>query len=181
MDLLGFGQPLGAVAQFAYSVEDVEREMLLYAEQLRIGPWFVLGPFQPPEGRYRGEPTAATFTIAHAFAGHAMLELIQQHDDSPSVFHEGGGPRTYGFHHWALLTKTFDDDLARYAAAGYEEAYYDRLPTGSRVAYVDSLRDLPGMIELIEHTDAQERFYTAMYEAALDWDGRDPIRGDPPA
>ena len=181
MDLLGFGQPLGAVAQFAYSVADVEREMLLYAKQLHIGPWFVLGPFQPPEGRHRGEPTAATFTIAHAFAGHAMLELIQQHDDSPSVFHEGAGPRTYGFHHWGMLTKAFDDDLARYAAAGYDEAYYDRFPNGSRVAYVDSLRDLPGMIELIEHTDAQERFYTAMYEAALDWDGRDPIRGDPPA
>ena len=105
-----------------------------------------------------------------------MIELIQQHDDSPSVFHEGGGPRIR-LPPLGGLTKTFDDDLARYEAMGYVEAYYDRMPNGSRVAYVDSLRDLPGMIELVEHTDAQDRFYTAMYEAAIDWDGSDPIRG----
>ena len=50
------------------------------------------------------------------------------------------------------------------------------LPSGSRVIYVDSTRDLPGMIELVEHTPEQERTYTEMYEAALDWDGLDPIR-----
>jgi hypothetical protein len=32
------------------------------------------------------------------------------------------------------------------------------------------------MIELVEHTDAQERVYTTIYEAAIDWDGRNPIR-----
>ena len=105
-----------------------------------------------------------------------MIELIEQHDDSPSVYHEGGGPRRYGFHHWAILTKSFDEDTERYRALGYEEAFSDRLPSGSRVVYVDSTRDLPGMIELVEHTEAQERRYTEIYEAAVGWDGRDPIR-----
>lgn len=173
---LDWGQPLGTIVQFAYVVEDIDEAMTRYAEQLRVGPWFVRGPFQPPEGRFRGQPTTPTFSVARAFAGHAMLELIAQHDDSPSVYHEGDGPRRYGFHHWGMLTKTFDDDVARYAALGYEEAFFDRLPSGSRVAYVDSTRDLPGMIELVEHTDEQERVYTAIYRAAIDWDGRDPIR-----
>lgn len=98
--LSDFGQPLGSIAQFAYVVRDAEREMLRYAERLRLGPWFVRGPFQPPEGLYRGQPTHATFTIAHAFAGHAMVELIEQHDDAPSVFNERDGDGRYGFHHW---------------------------------------------------------------------------------
>jgi hypothetical protein len=174
--LLDWGQPLGTIVQFAYVVEDIDEAMTRYAEQLRVGPWFVRGPFQPPEGRYRGKPTSPSFSLARAFAGHAMLELVVQHDDSPSVYHEGDGPRRYGFHHWATLTKTFDEDVARYAALGYEEAFSDRLPSGSRVAYVDTTRDLPGMIELVEHTDEQERVYTAIYRAAIDWDGRDPIR-----
>jgi hypothetical protein len=174
--LLDFGQPLGTIVQYAYVVEDIESEMLRYTERLRVGPWFLRGPFTPPEGRYRGEPTAPTFSIARGFAGHAMVELIEQHDDSPSVYHEGPGPRRYGFHHWAMLTKTFDDDVARYAALGYPEAFSDRLPSGSRVIYVDATRDLPGMIELVEHTDAQERVYTSMYRAAIGWDGGDPIR-----
>ncbi|HEY5059590.1 MAG TPA: VOC family protein [Gaiellaceae bacterium] len=175
-DLLAFGQPFGTIAQFAYAVEDIEREMLRYAEQLHVGPWFVRGPFEPPAGRYRGGPTRPTFTVAHAFAGHAMLELIQQHDDSPSVFNEESGGGRYGFHHWGMLTRTFDDDVARYAAAGYEEAYFDRLPSGSRVIYLDATRDLPGMIELLEHTDGQERIYTEFYDAAVGWDGREPVR-----
>ena len=170
--LLGFGQPLGAIAQFAYVVEDAERDMLRYTEQLGLGPWFVRGPWQPPSGRYRGQPTTPTLTVARAFAGHAMVELIQQHDDVPSVFRERGP----GFHHWGIVTSSFDEDVARYAAAGYEEAFSDVLASGARVLYVDATRDLPGMIELVEHTEAQERVYTQIYEAAVGWDGRDPIR-----
>jgi hypothetical protein len=173
---LEFGQPLGGICQFAYVVEDIERSARHFTAQLGVGPWFVRGPFQPPEGRYRGEPTSASFTLARGFTGHIMVELIQQHDDSPSVFHEGDGPRTYGFHHWATFPADFDAELSRYLELGYEEAFSDRLPSGSRVVYVDSTRDLPGMIELVEHTEAQEAVYTAIWQASRAWDGSDPIR-----
>ncbi len=176
MRLLGFGQPLGAVVQFAYTVADLEQAMAGYTSRLCIGPWFVRGPFTPPAARYRGEPTSPELSVARAFAGHTMLELIAQHDETPSVFHEGGGPRRYGFHHWAVMTDAFDAGVERYAALGYDEAFSDRLPSGSRVVYLDATRDLPGMIELIEHTDEQERIYTRMYEAAAEWDGREPVR-----
>jgi Glyoxalase/Bleomycin resistance protein/Dioxygenase superfamily len=174
--LLAWGQPLGSIVQFAYVVEDVDTAVLQYVERFDIGPWFVRGPFRPPEGVYRGRPAESTFTLARAFTGHTMVELIAQHDESPSVYHERPGTRRYGFHHWARLTQSLDDDAARYAALGCEQAFSDRLPSGSRVVYVDTTRDLPGMIELIEHTDAQERVYTGMYEAAVGWDGSDPIR-----
>ena len=114
--LLDFGRPPGSVIQYAYVVEDIESEILRYTDRLRVGPWFIRRRFVPPEGRYRGQPTAPTFTLARAFAGTTMIELIQQHDDSPSVYHEGPGERRYGFHHWAMLTGTFDEDVARYAA-----------------------------------------------------------------
>ena len=176
--MLGFGQPFGAVVQYAYVVEDLERSIGEYVERLGIGPWSLRERFRPAEGRYRGEPMHALVSLARAFSGHAMIELIQQHDDSPSVFHAGDGPRRYGFHHWAVMTKRFDEDVARYRAMGYDEAFSDLLPSGARVVYVDSTRDLPGMIELVEHTEAQERHYTDIYVAAVDWDGRDPIRRD---
>jgi hypothetical protein len=85
----------------------------------------------------------ALVSLARAFSGHTMIELIQQHDDAPSVLHEGDGPRRYGFHHWALMTKRLDEDVARYRAMGYDEAFSDLLPSGARVVYVDSTRDLP--------------------------------------
>jgi hypothetical protein len=171
-----WGQPLQAIVQFAYVVEDIDESATHFAECLGVGPWFVRGPFDPSEARYRGRATTPTFSVARAFSGHAMLELIVQHDESPSVFHEGDGPRSYGFHHWARVTRAFDADVQRYAALGYEEAFADRLPTGSRVVYLDTTRDLAGMIELVEHTEAQERVYGAIHRASLEWNGRDPIR-----
>jgi hypothetical protein len=41
---------------------------------------------------------------------------------------------------------------------------------------VDTTRDLPGMIELMEATTALEARYTEMYLASVGWDGSDPIR-----
>ena len=38
MSKLGFGQPLGALVQFAYLTEDIERGMLDFAERLGVGP-----------------------------------------------------------------------------------------------------------------------------------------------
>jgi hypothetical protein len=172
MTTLPWGQPLGGISQFAYVVEDIEQAIARYVEVFGIGPWFLRSRFQPRAGRYRGQPTSPTFSLARTFSGHAMLELIQQHDDSASVYRETG----LGFHHWGIVTATFDADVARCARLGYEEAFFDILPSGARVVYVDSTRDLAGMIELIEHTREQERTYTEIYEAALHWDGLDPIR-----
>jgi hypothetical protein len=165
-DLLGFGQPLGAIAQLAFVVADLDAGMRDFGDRLAVGPWFVRERFTPPAGRYRGQPTHPVFSLARGFSGHTMIELVQQHDDTPSVYHEGDGPRRYGFHHFAVMTRDFDADVARYAALGYAEAFSDVLPSGSRVAYVDATRDLPGMIEVIEHTPAQERVYTEMFLAA---------------
>ena len=83
--VLPWGQPLESIVQFAYVVEDAEAAALRYVERLGVGPWFLRGPFQPPAGIYRGSPTHATFEIAHAFSGGMMIELIAQHDSSPSV------------------------------------------------------------------------------------------------
>jgi hypothetical protein len=47
---------------------------------------------------------------------------------------------------------------------------------GMRVAYMDTTRDLPGMIELIEGNAAFTGAFAPTYTASLGWDGRDPIR-----
>ena len=85
----------GAIVQHAYTVADIEAAALRETRACGIGPWFLRGPFTPPDARYRGEPSRATFTLARAFLGPVMVELIQQHDDEPSVFRE----RPLGFHH----------------------------------------------------------------------------------
>jgi Glyoxalase/Bleomycin resistance protein/Dioxygenase superfamily len=113
-----------------------------------------------------------TITLARAFAGDSMIELIQQHEDGPSVFTERG----YGFHHWAIGTRDIDAEINRFAAHGYPVAFEDQVPSGARIVYVDATADLPGMIELIEMSSEQEAMYVRFREAAADWDGADPVR-----
>ncbi len=174
--LTGFGQPLGGVVQFAYTVADIETAMREYTARLKVGPWFVRGPFRPLAGTYRGQPCAAEFTLARGFCGHAMVELIQQHDDAPSVFRERIDATGYGFHHWGVAVTDIDAATAEYTRQGAAVAFSDRLPSGARIVYLDACGPLPGMVELIEFTPDQERHYTAMHAAAIGWDGTDPIR-----
>ena len=173
---LSFGQPLGSIVQYAYVVQSIDRAVAGYVDRLGVGPWFVRGPFQPAAARYRGQPTSPVVSLARAFSGHVMVELVEQHDDTPSVFHPHSGQRRYGFHHWAVFTAQIDADIERYRALGHEEVYSDVLPSGSRIVYVDCTPELPGMTELVEHTDAQEQVYDAIYRGSLNWDGSDPLR-----
>ena len=180
MPLLNFGQPMGGIIQIAYIVKDIEASMRDFTARLKIGPWFLSGPFVPPEGIYRGNPTKMRLTLAVGFNGHMSFELIEQHDDLPSVYQEVTKARGYGFHHWGVPTDDLDGDVARYASMDYPAAFSDRSPRGYRVVYVDTSRDLPGMIELMERTPALEARYTEMYLASVGWDGSDPVRVSPP-
>jgi hypothetical protein len=174
--LMKFGQPLGGIIQMAYTTPDIEQSMRELTAKLGIGPWYVAGPFVPPEGIYRGRPTDMRLTLAVAFNGHMMVEFIQQHDDQPSVYQEYIAERGYGFHHWAIATRDLDGEIERYRREGYEVAFSDRSPRGVRIAYMDMGRALPGMLEIIEVSDALEDVYLDMYETSRTWDGKDPFR-----
>jgi hypothetical protein len=176
MGSLAFGQPIGGIIQMAYTVPDIEAAATGYVEKLGIGPWFVRGPFVPPAGLYRGAPTAVSLSLAISFSGHMMIELIQQHDEAPSVYREIIERRGHGFHHWGVASDRFDEDVARYRANGYSVAFSDRTPVGTRVAYFDTSADLPGMIELIEIDDLQNDRYGRLHAATVDWDGSAPLR-----
>jgi hypothetical protein len=171
-----FGQPVGAIIQVAYVVEHLERAMNEFIARLGAGPWFVWGPFTPPEGRYRGAPTDISLSLAVGFAGHLTIELIEQHDRKPSVYREVIERRGHGFHHWAVASESFDATVASHLQRGGELAFSDRTPRGYRVAYIDMGPAMPGMLEIIERTPAFDERYDAIYRASLGWDGQDPIR-----
>ena len=176
--ILSFGQPLGAVMQVAYVVEDIKKAMAHWTEKLDVGPFFLFEHFALEDYRYRGQQSDLDITIALAFSGSMCFELIVQNSKKPSVYSEVVEKRGYGFHHWAISTETFDDDLARYKSKGNDEVLYGRVPDpiNARAAYADTLDDLGGMIELIEINPAVEGFFSAIKEPSVNWDGKDPVR-----
>lgn len=174
--ILDFGQPTDGIVQFAFTVPDARAAAREWTELTGIGPWFMRGPFTTQRSKYRGEIVPTRLLVAQAFSGHAMVELIEQQDDAPSVYRERTGDARYGFHHIARGTQSFDEDFAAYEARGLEVAYESLLPTGARLTYFDSRYALGGMLELVELNAAQEAVYTRVYRAAQGWDGTDLFR-----
>ena len=176
MSLLNFGQPDDGVVQMAYVVEEIHRAMNQWVEQLKVGPWFLLERFSAVEPAYRGQPSQADVAIAMSFAGHMMIELIQPNNNAPSVYRETIEKRGYGFHHWGIASNDFDRDVETYQKRGAELAFFARVPSGGRIAYMDTTAQLPGMVELIELGGSFEPMFTGFYRASLGWDGNDPVR-----
>jgi hypothetical protein len=176
MSLLGFGQPQTGIFQMAYVVEDIEAAMQRWIEQLGVGPWFLLEHFTGERATYRGAPAEADVALAMAYAGHMLLELIAPNDDKPSVYREAIEQRGYGFHHFGVGSLDYDADVARHREQGHDLAFEAWVPTGGRVAYMDTTAELPGYVEVIEMDAATDAAFTRLYATSLAWDGSDPVR-----
>lgn len=163
------------VMQFAYIVPDIHQAMMEWTARLGIGPWFLNEPFDPPQTLYRGQPARPPINLAMTYSGAMNIELIQPLDDSPNPYNETREKRGYGFHHWGLAVDNLQTALQGYLDQGYEEALRVTLGGGNQVIYVDTTRDLPGMIELIEITDGVRSAFGNMHRIAENWDGRDLI------
>src|SRR5208282_5664144 len=116
MSLVIFGQPDDGIIQSAYVVKDIRESINHWVRDLKVGPWFLIEHFQGEDAKYRGGPSNADSALAMSFAGHMMIELIQQYNDAPSVYRETIDKRGYGFHHWGVATSNFDRDVERYRA-----------------------------------------------------------------
>lgn len=176
MSLVSFGQPDDGVIQMAYVVEDIHRAMDHWVTNLKVGPWFLIDHFTGVDAQYRGQPSQADVALAMSFAGHMNIELIQPNNNAPSVYRETIDRRGYGFHHFGVATRNFDRGLERHRAAGADLAFHLRVPSGGRVAYMDTTASLPGMVELIELGEQFEKTFNRFYRPSIGWDGRDPVR-----
>jgi len=178
----------GQVFQLGYAVPDAQASMRFCAEALRIGPFTCQSGFKAPDGWYRGSTDMPELTIAHAYNGRLFVEFIQQHDDIPSVYKEYTEKFGYGLHHYgiAIAPEDYDTTLGHFYSLGFENIFTDQLPSGARIRYIGpsgegataKLRDKIGVgfLECVEVVEGEESFFTGMYEASLNWDGKELLR-----
>src|SRR6202050_4170024 len=176
MGLVGFGQPDDGIIQMCYVVPDIQAAMSTWVAKLKVGSLFLLDHFTGDDPTYRGRNSTADVALAMSFAGHMNIELIQMNNDAPSVYREWIERRGYGFHHWGRATANFDRDVERYQAAGHDLVFLAGVPSGGRVAYMDTTQELPGYVELIELGGGFEPLFSRFYRASIGWDGADPVR-----
>ena len=166
----------GPIMQNGFVVRDWREAALHWAEKLGVGPFFKLEHIKFDECRYRGEPTRIDMSVAIAYTGGYQIELVEQHNDAPSIYTDFLKHNEPGLQHVGTLVE--DLDAALDANDLRDSIVQDgRTAAGQRFAYVDTILHNGTMVELIEADEGMRKAFDYMQKAAESWDGRDPIRG----
>lgn len=166
---------LGTIFQLAYVPKDFDAALRYWTEAMGVGPFFRRSRLRFPGTLYRGQPTDPEFSVVIGYWGDTQIELIEQHDDAPSIYSAWRKAGHEGLHHVCIAV----DDLAAARAdcvargmAVEQEIFW---PNGGAI-YVDTGGGPGTMVEMVQMNDEMRARFGRMREAARNWDGRDPLR-----
>jgi hypothetical protein len=123
--------------QQAYLVNDLESSIHDWNALFGAGPFVITRHHRCDRFVYRGGSQEADVSYAFGYLGDEMIQFVQQHDDTPSIY----------FHHVGVLVHDFAAERQRMIDLGYEpacELYAD----GVDAAYFDTRRTTGGFTEL---------------------------------
>ncbi len=166
----------GPVRQLGYVVHDIEKAMRHWTSNLGIGPFVYFPSASMSDFKYRGESHDIELSIALANDGDIQVELIQQRNDVSSLYRDD--LKRYGevLHHTSAWTTNFDDDMKRILAAGHQPIQEARIGN-NRLAYFECGPGYPSTtMEIYDISGHPAVFHERIRQAALNWDGSDPIR-----
>ncbi len=133
--------------QHAYLVNDLEASCLKWSELFGAGPFVITHHHKTDRFVYRGTPQEADVSYAFGYLGDVMIQFIQQHDETPSIYREMFAAGQEGFHHVATLVHDFPAERQRLLDLGFEiacELYAD----GVDAAYFDTRAVTGGYTEI---------------------------------
>src|SRR5258708_3677727 len=104
--------------QIAYHVADPEKAAVEFSRAFGCGPFFLFEHIPLSRCLYRGAPVRFDHTSAYGQAGEVMIELITQHDDSPSALRDLYRRDQSGVHHVAHFVPSLARALEQARAAG---------------------------------------------------------------
>lgn len=164
----------GPIRQIGFVVTDIDTSLQSWVA-LGIGPWYVIRG-QRQMARYRGTPCAVTLTIAFANSGDMQIEVIQQENDTPSIYTEFLETQGEGFNQFAYWATDFESTLKSIVDAGWPVVWSGGDGDGVRYAYVEPPGGPAAIIEIMESNEATTGLADFVRAAADGWDGAEPIR-----
>lgn len=165
--------PGSDILQSGYVVADLDQAMAGWLA-LGVGP-FIRLDVDLDEVDYRGvkAPYRARFALGQA--GSTQIELIEPVGAGPDIYRDSVPVGETALHHIMKLAPDYDAELSALRKAGFVVACEGNLD-GLRFAYVDTRSSLGYMLELVDDCEAIRTLFRAVKEAAIGWDGADPVR-----
>lgn len=173
---------LGPVFQIAYVVPSIDAALAHWTGVLGVGPFFRAAGIEYAEHVYRGRATDTDLSIAWAYSGDTQIELIQQHNDAPSIYRDfvtlspDGGQQ-----HLGVLVNDLPAAVREGEGRGLRILQHGATTNGIAFAYLgDDGQPLGTVIELLQRADAILAAFKAIKAAADAWDGvTEPVRPFP--
>ena len=162
--------------QLCWVVPSLEASIDHWVKFSGAGPFFVFESLHFDNGFYRGEPAdIAPCRAAIGQFGDMQIELVQQTGDGTGLWGEVVPKGQLGFHHAGLYCADYAAERATYLEAG-NAMVFEGLMMGARTCYIDTVRTLGFMVELITANPVAAHVFQQFRDAAVGWDGRDPVR-----
>lgn len=169
----------GSLSQVGLMSRDVDKSMQYFVDAWGMGPWFVLRNIKMSM-LYKGEPTELDVSIAMANCGDLQFEIVQQHNDAPSLYLDSLA-HTQSLHvqHVAVWTPDVRGLESKAASLGWEAVFETRSGPG-RSVFITHPSEPMVCIELSDSDPFKDQVRAAIKDTAASWDGADPIRNGLP-
>ena len=167
---------LGPANQNGYVIPDLDAAMAGWL-RLGVGPWVVYRHVPLVDFELRGVRQDPDVSIALANTGSIQVELIEPHDDTPSLYTEflDANPAG-GLQHLGYWTPEYDAVLARCLDMGWDVGQAGSV-AGVRFTYFDTEVHPGTVMEIADIDDRRRAGFARIEQMAADWDGvAEPIR-----
>ncbi|MCK9930689.1 VOC family protein [Frankia sp. Mgl5] len=170
----------GAIRQIGYVVRDLDAALASWLS-LGVGPWYVLRGF-PMDAVYRGQPCSVTASLALSNSGDLQIELIQQEDNTSSIYTEFLASGREGYQQLAWWVEDLEAAVrATVEATGWPVVWSsDDANSPIRYAYLEPPAGPAQVIEIMERSAGTDGFAEMLRTTTANWDGSQPIRSMAP-
>lgn len=166
----------GRIMQNGYAVPDWRAAAAQWSDAHGVGPFFAMEHIEFDWCEYRGGAVELDLSVGIAYTGNYQIELVQQHNDAPSIYTDFLGSNPPGLQHVGAMVEDVESVL-RQNDLHRRVVQQGCTAAGVRFAYLDMGGHNGSMLELIESSEAVIKAFDYMRTCALEWDGSDPIRG----
>lgn len=166
----------GAVRQIGYVVPNLDEAIESWVRNAGIGPFFRLDHMPLTTFRVRGRETHVDLSVACAQSGEVQIELIEQHNPEPSPYKDFLDRNGEGLQHFGVWSSDYEADIARLLGQGHQIAFDGAVGGATRFTYFDSPFSPGTYMEVADFSGGLSSLCNQIREAALDWDGGDPVR-----
>ncbi len=95
------------IFQYAYLVNDLEEAAHKWNKLYGAGPFSLTAHHKTDKFQYRGTNSEADVSYGFGYLGDMMIQFIQQHDDTPSIYRDMYAAGEEGFHHVGCMVNDF--------------------------------------------------------------------------